>query len=58
MEKFQQTEAEKVLIEVNDMLQRAETLRDKGYMDNYRDILKEAKSTLENTRKTLFCKPD
>lgn len=47
LEKFQQTEAEKVLIEVDDMLQRAKTLRDKGYMDNYRDILKEAEATLE-----------
>jgi len=47
LEKFQQAEAAKVLIEVNDMLTRAETLRSKGYVDNYRAILKEAETALE-----------
>ncbi len=48
LEKLQQTEADKVLLDINDMLERAEKQRTEGYQDNYRAFLKKAETTLEN----------
>lgn len=48
LEKLQQTEADKVLLDIKDMLERAEKQRTEGYLDNYRAFLEKAKTTLEN----------